>query len=678
MTMRIVKALSFALCVVILATSAPAMPAQAQEFTNEKTYGDPVKVTVNHYLGSISSNTLLESVTYDKNSTGFNILEGYGFTAPLYAGWTEETKKKYVFPKQQTITLTEGENVVNYVYISKETVEKASYIVHHQLYIPNFASNYVDGKFTEIKTETVDNNPVGSKVTPKTMTSAEIGAALTDTTIMKINNKSIKDALGYDASFFAIPVAKEVTISVSGNEITYTYDKVKSKSTVRFWTEMGLEELSKTLKGHEKEYTVAQERPSDTTYYVRKNATDAKFIENTGMEVNISNYNIPNKTGYMKPQTVLSNNVVSINDDTVIDVYYELAVKPAVAYVNASYQIGDLVYTLQSNGDAIVEAYKGKDATTVTIPAKITVNKMTYTVKGIADNLFKDNKKITAVEIPNTVVNLGANTFNGCTNLTSVNIPSGVTTIGYSAFANSGLTSVTIPNTVTTIGNFAFVNSKLTSVTIPGSVQIIGNNAFTNSKLTTLTIPNSVTTIGNYAFAGTEINTVTIPASVKVCGEGVFSECKNLGSINFTAKAKMTKLPKKFAYKCTLLSKITIPAQITKMGSSVFEGCSKLSKVTFKTNAKVTSISPKAFMGTAIKKIVIPSKATKIGSGAFMNCKSLKSVTIRAKKFSTIGSKAFKNISKKAVFTTTKETKEKLKKKLSSKSVGYVKTWKVR
>ncbi len=83
---------------------------------------------------------------------------------------------------------------------------------------------------------------------------------------------------------------------------------------------------------------------------------------------------------------------------------------------------------------------------------------------------------------------------------------------------------------------------------------------------------------------------------------------------------------------------------------------------------------------TELKSIVIPSKVKKIGTGAFYGCKSIKKITMTAGKLKTVGKNAFKGINKKATITVkgTKKAKATLTKKLKKKTVGYVKTWKLK
>jgi hypothetical protein len=128
-------------------------------------------------------------------------------------------------------------------------------------------------------------------------------------------------------------------------------------------------------------------------------------------------------------------------------------------------------YTITSAGKKTVAftAVK-KNAKTVTIPSKVKINGVTYTVTSIAADAFSGNKKLTKVTIPTTVTKIGKNAFNGCTALTSVTIPKYVTTIGAKAFYGcSKLSKVTFKgNKITKIGSKAFSKiAKKTTIKVP-------------------------------------------------------------------------------------------------------------------------------------------------------------------------------------------------------------------
>lgn len=91
------------------------------------------------------------------------------------------------------------------------------------------------------------------------------------------------------------------------------------------------------------------------------------------------------------------------------------------------------------------------------------------------------------------------------------------------------------------------------------------------------------------------------------------------------------------------------------------------------TQYKVTSIANNAFKNNKkIKKIVIPTTIERIGKKAFFNCENLKNIVIKTKKLkkNTIGKKAFKGISAKAVIKVPKVKRAMYQKILGKKGIG--------
>lgn len=121
-----------------------------------------------------------------------------------------------------------------------------------------------------------------------------------------------------------------------------------------------------------------------------------------------------------------------------------------------------------SNPTVEYTAPVSKTAKTVTIPATITKDGITYKVTSIAKNAFKNNKKITTVTIGSNVKTIGVGAFSGCKKLSKVTLGKNVTTIGDKAFYKcTALTKITIPSKVSKIGKYAFYGcKKLKSITI--------------------------------------------------------------------------------------------------------------------------------------------------------------------------------------------------------------------
>ena len=104
-------------------------------------------------------------------------------------------------------------------------------------------------------------------------------------------------------------------------------------------------------------------------------------------------------------------------------------------------------------------------------------------------------------------------------------------------------------------------------------------------------------------------------------------------------------------------AKVTIPSTVMIQG----------------TNYQVTAIANKAFKNNKkVKKVVIPSTVKKIGKQAFFNCKKLKNIVIKTKKLknNSVGKKAFKGISAKAVIKVPKVKRAMYQKILGKKGIG--------
>ena len=280
--------------------------------------------------------------------------------------------------------------------------------------------------------------------------------------------------------------------------------------------------------------------------------------------------------------------------------------------------------------------------------------------------------------IPASVTRLGDYAFAGCSGLTSITIPQGVTSIGYHAFANcSGLTSITIPQSVTSIGEYAFSNGRRGLViycykdstayeyanSIDISVKLIGEpetpgDTSGDDKPTPTPTPEPTPT-------PTPTPTPEKPtvAPAKKGATLTVSSKKIKVKVTSSSKKNPTVIITKFTDKKA--KKLTIPATV------------KVKGVTY----KVTAISDKAFKGNKkLTTVTIGSNVTKIGKEAFSGCKNLKKITVTAGKLKTISKNAFKGINKKATITVkgTKKAKTALKKQLKKKSIGYVKTWKIK
>ena len=358
----------------------------------------------------------------------------------------------------------------------------------------------------------------------------------------------------------------------------------------------------------------------------------------------------------------------------------------------------DFVYEEEENGITIIK-YRGEDKETV-IPDKINGTKVT----AIGDRAFSGCKNLTDITLPESVTSIGNSAFYDCRSLKSITIPKGVSCIGWNTFMGcSSLTSITLPEGLETIQGQAFYGCRsLKSITIPEGVESIGETVFSGcSSLKSIMIPKSVRYISPNAFVSCKKIVITcykdsyayiaakvvykIPVKIIPATENPWKDAKEDDSKSVTPAKKGTTFTissKKIEVKVISSSKKNPTVTVTKIMDKnakklTIPATVKVKGVTY----KVTAVSDKAFKGNKkLTTVTIGSNVTKIGKEAFSGCKNLKKITVTAGKLTTISKNAFKGINKKATITVqgTKKAKTALKKQLKKKSIGYVKTWKIK
>lgn len=137
------------------------------------------------------------------------------------------------------------------------------------------------------------------------------------------------------------------------------------------------------------------------------------------------------------------------------------AVEPAPAPAPAVAQAGTIAVTSGANYKILSASatggtveYEGqekvnKKATSITIPATVVIDNVSYEVTAIKSNAFSGYSKLKKVTIGSKVTKIGSKAFYKCTSLKSVVIPAGVTEIEASAFQGcKKLNKITIKSKV--------------------------------------------------------------------------------------------------------------------------------------------------------------------------------------------------------------------------------------
>lgn len=146
------------------------------------------------------------------------------------------------------------------------------------------------------------------------------------------------------------------------------------------------------------------------------------------------------------------------------------------------YWVGGLHYAINTDDSTaqVVRSGYYDDITSVSIPASITVDSITYPVTSLGESCFVYCTKLASVTIPASVRELEANCFSHCISLAEIDLPSSVTKMGDRCFNYcTALRSITIPDSVTELAAFCFAGcDSLRSIVLPRTLKRIGGYCF--------------------------------------------------------------------------------------------------------------------------------------------------------------------------------------------------------
>lgn len=318
----------------------------------------------------------------------------------------------------------------------------------------------------------------------------------------------------------------------------------------------------------------------------------------------------------------------------------------------------------------------------IVIPATVTHENTTWTVDGIGDFAFMQ-EKLTSISLPKTVNWVGTASFSYCSNLNSISFPDTLNYIGNACFNGSAaLTSVKMPPHLDYLGAAAFYGTgineinipggitrvygqtfedcrKLKKITLPEGIKVIEFQAFQHTDLLeSVVIPSTVDTIGNLAFSWSGISSVKLGARVVSLGSAVFSAAKNVkyfevdpanpvyasqdgvlytkdftSLISFPPAKEVSRFVVNEAtdtlgnfccYACQFTD-VVLPAGLKHIGRSAFAECTQLTSAYVPGN--VESLDAYSFWYCpAMKTITLGGKVNTIGESAFLWTDGLTSV----------------------------------------------------
>lgn len=257
---------------------------------------------------------------------------------------------------------------------------------------------------------------------------------------------------------------------------------------------------------------------------------------------------------------------------TVLVLIMLLSLAPMSALADDTFRSGDFTFVIET-GVACVKKYNGSSSS-VSVPSKVDYDGVTYKVRNIHQDAFKNCTTIQKLVLPETVNRIGKQAFANCTSLNSITINGDLNEVYtvdntfYNIGANSDYLNVTFGPEVTAIPSNLFDSTysksegyypHITNVTIPDSVTSIGLGAFNNCHdLKAVRLGSGVKSIGTNAFRNTAIQSLTIDGNCTV-GKYAFLYCHSLKEL--TINGDCTLIEGCFAH-CTSLKSIKINGTI--------------------------------------------------------------------------------------------------------------------
>ncbi len=157
---------------------------------------------------------------------------------------------------------------------------------------------------------------------------------------------------------------------------------------------------------------------------------------------------------------------------TVTSLYYEHSASATITVDGVVYSTGTTIkdssgtkYKVTGDDTVTYAAPKNKKVKSVTIPATVTIDGITYDVTDVSKNAFKNCKKLKKVNVGKNITSIGKNSFYNCTSLKKIVIKSkSITSIGKNSFKNINSNAVIkVPKSKYKAYKKLFKKSKLSS-----------------------------------------------------------------------------------------------------------------------------------------------------------------------------------------------------------------------
>lgn len=259
---------------------------------------------------------------------------------------------------------------------------------------------------------------------------------------------------------------------------------------------------------------------------------------------------------------------------------------------------------------------KGLDTSVKRLALKgsITVEDFKYIRESLTALEVLDISMTDLTELPDRALRFGGDTPN--TSLKAVRLPLSMKTIGYAAFTNCrALTSIDTEN-VEIIGEWAFEQCRgLVEVKLHDGLKEIRRQAFCDCTLLKSEF---------FPYEDAYIDRAALPNALQTLGAGVFTDCKNMESINMQ-RTQVKNILRNTYSGCSGITTFYYPNVVETIGEFAFSGCSALVGSFFP--ASLTSIETNAFhLCTKMSQVYcLGSTPPTLGTAAFDS--SLKSIS---------------------------------------------------